>query len=250
MTASPTDDSRNAAGNDRRLYGRRLGRPLKATRAVAVERWLPKIGIALPEAGRLDPAALFAPAPGQQNQVREVWLEVGFGAGEHLLAQAAAHPEAGLIGCEPFINGMAALLRAIDQEPARAANIRVLMDDARPLIAALPDASIARAFVLFPDPWPKARHHKRRFVAKTNLDQLARVLTDGAELRLATDDPGYLRWMLVEMTDHPDFSWTARRPADWRGRPADSPKTRYEDKGLAGHPPAFMTWRRRSRKAG
>jgi tRNA (guanine-N7-)-methyltransferase len=224
---------------DQRVYGRRLGRPLRAARQSAVDVWLPRLGVAVPTApATLDPLSLFAPP------VTEAWLEVGFGAGEHLLAQAAAHPHAGLIGCEPFINGMAALLRAVDEQPARAANIRVLMDDARPLIASLRDASIARAFVLFPDPWPKARHHKRRFVAKANLDQLARVLQDGAELRLATDDPGYLRWMLIEMSDHPAFVWTARGPADWRLRPADSPKTRYEDKGLAGAAPAFMTWRR------
>lgn len=230
------------AHDDSRLYGRRLGRPLRAARQSAVDAWLPRIGVTVPQApASLDPLSLFAPP------VTEAWLEVGFGAGEHLLAQAAAHPQAGLIGCEPFINGMAALLRAVDEAPARAANIRVLMDDARPLIAALRDASIARAFVLFPDPWPKARHHKRRFVAKANLDQLARVLKDGAELRLATDDPGYLRWMLIEMTDHPAFAWTARRPADWRQRPADSPKTRYEHKGLAGAAPAFMSWRRKPR---
>ncbi len=225
-----------------RLYGRRLGRPLRAGRQSAVDSWLPRLGVTLPPApATLDPVALF------EAPVTEAWLEVGFGAGEHLLAQAAAHPHAGLIGCEPFINGMAALLSEIDHVPARAANIRVLMDDARLLLAGLKDASIAKAFVLFPDPWPKARHHKRRFVAKANLDQLARVLQDGAELRLATDDPGYLRWMLVEMTDHPAFRWTARRPADWRQRPADSPKTRYENKGLAGAAPAFMTWRRQPR---
>ena len=224
---------------DQRVYGRRLGRPLRAGRPSAVDAWLPKIGIAVPAVpAALDPLALFS------SPVREAWLEVGFGGGEHLLAQAAANPQAGLIGCEPFINGMAALLRAIDDEPARAGNIRVLMDDARPLIASFRDASLAKAFILFPDPWPKARHHKRRFVAKANLDQLARVLKDGAELRLATDDPGYLRWMLIEMADHPAFAWTARRPAEWRQRPADSPKTRYEDKGLAGAAPAFLTWRR------
>jgi tRNA (guanine-N7-)-methyltransferase len=224
---------------DQRVYGRRLGRPLRAGRQSAVDSWLPKIGITVPaDPGSLDPLTLFS------SPVSEVWLEVGFGGGEHLLVQAAANPQAGLIGCEPFINGMAALLSAIDDAPTRAANIRLLMDDARPLIASLRDASLAKAFILFPDPWPKARHHKRRFVAKANLDQLARVLKDGAELRLATDDPGYLRWMLIEMADHPAFAWTARRPADWRQRPADSPKTRYEDKGLAGVAPAFMTWRR------
>jgi tRNA (guanine-N7-)-methyltransferase len=238
---SPNDD-----GSDRteigRIYGRRLGRPLRAGRQTAVEAWLPRVGVTPPaEPASLDPVSLF------ESPVTEAWLEVGFGGGEHLLAQAAAHPHAGLIGCEPFINGMASLLSELDRAPARAANIRVLMDDARLLIAGLKDASVARAFVLFPDPWPKARHHKRRFVAKANLDQFARILQDGAELRLATDDPGYLRWMLIEMTDHPAFTWTARRPGDWRERPADSPKTRYEDKGLAGAAPAFMTWRRKPR---
>jgi len=237
--STPPAERPGAKPVDQRVYGRRLGRPLRAGRQSAVDAWLPKIGIKTPTVpASLDPLALFD-AP-----LAEAWLEVGFGGGEHLLAQAEANPQAGLIGCEPFINGMAALLRAIDEAPARAANIRVLMDDARPLIASLRDASLAKAFILFPDPWPKVRHHKRRFVSRANLDQLARVLRDGAELRLATDDPGYLRWMLAEMSDHPAFRWTARRPADWRQRTADSPKTRYEDKGLAGAAPAFMTWRR------
>ena len=113
------------------------------------------------------------------------------------------------------------------------------------VMKALPDASLSRAFVLFPDPWPKSRHHKRRFVQRANLDVLARLLKPGAELRLATDDPSYLPWMIEHACTHAAFEWLAERPADWRGRPADWPPTRYEQKMLAGHQPAFLRFRRR-----
>jgi len=125
------------------------------------------------------------------------------------------------------------------------ANIRLFTDDARLLIAALPDRSLGRVFVLFPDPWPKTRHHKRRFVQTETLDQLARVMKAGAELRLATDDPSYLPWMVEHAGRHPAFEWLAERPEDWRKRPADWPQTRYEQKMLAGHRPAFLRYRRR-----
>ena len=118
-------------------------------------------------------------------------------------------------------------------------------DDAMLVMKALPDASLSRAFVLFPDPWPKSRHHKRRFVQRANLDVLARLLKPGAELRLATDDPSYLPWMIEHACTHAAFEWLAERPADWRGRPADWPPTRYEQKMLAGHQPAFLRFRRR-----
>ena len=139
--------------------------------------------------------------------------------------------------------------RAGEIERRALANVRVLPDDARPLLAALPPRSIGRVFILFPDPWPKARHHKRRLVAPATLDRLAEIMTDGAELRLATDDPSYLAWMLEHVTAHPAFAWTARRPADWRERPADWPATRYEAKARkAGRASAFLRFERRSRK--
>jgi tRNA (guanine-N7-)-methyltransferase len=173
---------------------------------------------------------------------RELWLEVGFGAGEHLVWQAEHHPDVGLIGCEPFINGVAKCLAHIERTGV--SNVRLFTDDARLVMAALPDRSLSRAFVLFPDPWPKTRHHKRRFVQRENLDTLARLLKAGAELRLATDDPSYLPWMVEHACTHPAFAWLADRPSDWRGRPDDWPATRYEEKMLAGHQPVFLRLRR------
>ncbi len=186
---------------------------------------LPRVAVALPPPGQaLDPRRLF-PA-----SLSQVWLEIGFGSGEHLATQAAAHPHVGLIGCEPYVNGVASLLSRMDRDGL--ANIRVLADDARLLLAALTEASIARAFVLFPDPWPKKRHHKRRLISQATLDALARVLVDGAELRIGLDEPDYIRWTLERFIVHPAFSWPARGPEDWRRRPQDWPSTRYERRAV------------------
>ncbi|HUA50649.1 MAG TPA: tRNA (guanine(46)-N(7))-methyltransferase TrmB [Candidatus Sulfotelmatobacter sp.] len=174
------------------------------------------------------------------------WLEIGFGAGEHLAWQALAHPEVGLIGCEPFVNGVAAALARI--EASKIANLRIWPEPAAPLLDVLPAASLERVFVLFPDPWPKVRHHKRRFVQRANLDRLARLMIDGGELRLVTDDPDYCRWMLAQLIDHGAFAWLARRPADWRERPADWPPTRYERKARAAdRAPVYLRFARRAR---
>ena len=162
--------------------------------------------------------------------VSDLWLEIGFGGGEHLAAQAAANPGTGFIGCEPFINGVASLLAEIDR--LGLTNIRIFDDDARLMLKALPDACLGRVFVLFADPWPKKRHHRRRFIAPDTLDQLARLMKDGAELRFASDHMGYVRWALSRLTAHADFQWTAAGPADWRTRPADAVETRYEEKAL------------------
>jgi tRNA (guanine-N7-)-methyltransferase len=203
---------------------------------------LPDLALSLPETGTLDPARLFDPAPAN------VWLEIGFGGGEHLAAQAAAHRDTGIIGCEVFQTGVVKLLSQV--EALHLDNVRILADDARLLLAVLPDASLGRAFILFPDPWPKQRHHKRRLVAGDTLAALARVLKDGAELRLATDDADYLRWMLARVTAHPDFEWLVDGPADWRTRPEDWPATRYEAKAIAaGRRPVFLRLRRRVRTA-
>ena len=224
------------------LYGRRHGRPLRQHRAELLETLLPAVRLERPEPGsRLDPAALFA------LPLREVWLEVGFGGGEHLAAQAAANPEVGIIGCEPFINGVAGLLGHVERGQL-AGRVRILADDARTLIDALPEASIGRAFVLFADPWPKKRHWERRFIGPANLDRLARVLKDGAELRLASDDPGLITWMLDHTWHHPAFEWLARKAEDWRSRAADWPPTRYEQKAIeAGRKPVFLRFKRRER---
>jgi tRNA (guanine-N7-)-methyltransferase len=223
------------------FYGRRRGRPLRAGQRERRTILLPQLSFALPESGGgLNPAGLF------DATMREIWLEIGFGGGEHLADQAEYHPEIGFIGSEVFENGVVKLISEIDRR--RLANIRLYPDDVRPLLAALPLRSIGRVFVLFPDPWPKARHHKRRLIAPATLDRLADIMTDGAELRLATDDPSYLTWMLEHATAHPAFSWTARRPADWRERPADWAATRYEQKARsAGRNPVFLRFERRTR---
>jgi tRNA (guanine-N7-)-methyltransferase len=202
------------------LYGRRLGRPLSVQQTALVETFLPKISI--PD-GPIDLAVLFPKA-------RAYALEVGFGGGEHLAAQAGAHPDTGFIGCEPFVNGVAKLLTQIDAE--RLTNVRVLMDDARLLIPRLPDRSLSAAYVLFPDPWPKLRHHKRRFIQTQTLDQLARVLKPGGTLRVATDHPDYAIWALQHLMADSRFRWTAERAADWNVRGEDWPATRYEQKAI------------------
>lgn len=219
-------------------YGRRRGRRLRGAQQALLRDLLPRVRIELPEAGPFDPRAAFG------GGARDIWLEIGFGGGEHLAAQAADHPDIGLIGCEPFVNGVVSLLAHVRARGL--ANVRVWPGDARALMARLPDGCLARAFVLFPDPWPKARHHKRRLVAPPFLDEMARLLRPGGELRLATDDRDYAVWMLAHLTAHPALRWLARRPADWRARPPDWPETRYERKALAaGRRPVYLRFRRR-----
>ncbi|SMH55567.1 tRNA (guanine(46)-N(7))-methyltransferase TrmB [Azospirillum agricola] len=241
-----TDQPFDSADSSNRLFGRRKGRPLRKRRTELLDTLLPTLEIPVPKPGeRVDPQALFT-RPGQSEPAQDVWLEVGFGSGHHLAWQARHNPEIGLIGAEPFVNGVAALLGLLDDD--KLGNVRVLPDDARPLLDALPDASIGRAFVLFADPWPKKRHADRRFIGPENLPRLARVLKDGAELRLASDDMGLVRWMLEHTVKHPDFEWTARVPSDWRVRPADWPATRYEEKAIAaGRKPVFLRFVRKPR---
>jgi tRNA (guanine-N7-)-methyltransferase len=224
----------------RTLHGRRRGKKLRLGQQSLLDTLLPRLALALPsEPERIDLARLFGGGPLPPGGV---WLEVGFGAGEHLVWQAEQHPGIGLIGCEPYLNGVAKCLAQIER--AGVTNIRLFTDDARLVMAALPDRSLSRAFVLFPDPWPKTRHHKRRFVQRESLDRLAELMLPGSELRLATDDPSYLPWMVEQACIHPGFDWLAQGPADWRQRPADWPQTRYEKKMLAGKP-TFLRLRRR-----
>ena len=221
------------------LYGRRRGRRLRAGQQELLAELLPKLRIALPERGeRLDLAALFGPA------IRDVWFEIGFGGGEHLAWQAERNPDVGFIGAEFFLNGVVSLLGHLAR--GGIGNVRIHPEDARPLLHALPDQSIGRAFLLFPDPWPKARHARRRFVSPDNLGELARILKPGAELRVASDDAGYIAWALEHLTRSPDFKWLAEGPADWRVRPEDWPPTRYEQKAVkAGRRPVYLRFRLR-----
>lgn len=204
----------------RRLYGRRKGFKLRNRQQQLVEDLLPQVSVPLPPEGQgLDPASLFD-AP-----VREVWLEIGFGKGEHMAALAAANPDIGFIGCEPFQTGVVGALNHIDEK--NLSNIRIHMGDALEVLERLPDASLGRVFLLHPDPWPKARHAKRRFMNPGPLDMVARKLRPGGEFRVATDHPIYMEWTVMQMNRRDDFLWTAEKPADWEVRPEDWPATRY-----------------------
>lgn len=226
-----------------RFYGRRRGHRLRPARQSLIDDLLPQVAVPLPPGtAPVDPHQLFAPVPSA------VWLEIGFGGGEHLAAQARAHRDIGFIGCEPFVNGVASLLNHIADDGV--GNIRVWADDARYLLPRLPKASIDRAFVLFPDPWPKRRHHGRRFLSAAGLASLARLLADDAELRIATDHPGYRDWILMQLGKVTEFAWTARTPQDWSVRPDDWPATRYEEKARArGARCTYLRWRRCPRDA-
>src|ERR1700744_2141803 len=211
--------------NRRKLYGRRKG-PKLSDRQKGLRGWLLQELAYVPG---VDPKF--------PDSVREVWLEVGFGAGEHLVALAKANPHVGLIGAEPYEMGMAKILTKLEENPLN--TVRLFEGDGRDIIEALPDASLGRFFLLFPDPWPKPRHHKRRFLQMEMLDELARVLKPGAELRFATDDKSYLPYALERVLAHPKSEGLAKGMIDWSTRPADWPPTRYETKAIKG-PPAFL----------
>jgi len=202
-----------------RLYGRRQGHKLRTGQAALVEDLLPRVS--LPEAGPLDAPTLFGDAC-------PLHLEIGFGAGEHLAGQALAHPDHGFIGCEPFLNGMVGALNHIDSQGLT--NIRLHMGDALDVLARLPDASLERVYLLHPDPWPKARHAKRRMMNPGPLDLIAAKLKPGGEFRFGTDHPIYVRWAMMQMNARCDFSWTAQSAHDFLTRPDDWPETRYERK--------------------
>ena len=216
-----------------RSYGRRKGRPLSARKERLLGELLPQLRLDLETSAPSRLRDLFTVPVG------EVWLEIGFGSGEHLLWQAEHHCDVGLIGCEPFINGVASLLGAIEQQGL--ANIRVHDGDAREVLGWLPDGSISRIFLLFPDPWPKKRQLKRRLLAPEPVTALARVLVPGGELRFASDDADYAAHALFLVGQSGAFSWLAARPQDWRERPADWPETRYERKAVGqGRRPVYL----------
>jgi tRNA (guanine-N7-)-methyltransferase len=172
----------------------------------------------------------------------ETWLEIGFGGGEHMAAQAQRRPDVLILGAEPFQNGVASALRHLDERALT--NVRIEDGDVRALMARLPDASIARIFILFPDPWPKARHHKRRLVQPETLDEFARLLKPGGRLRFASDWADYVDWTAIRFAGHTAFRWTADRADDWRRPPADHVTTRYEEKRLGDCAPVFLDYER------
>ena len=224
-------------GPRRNFYGRRQGRPLRENRKRLMESLLPSITVVVRPNETIDPSQLFA-AP-----KREYWLEIGFGGGEHLAAQAKANPDVGLIGCEIFLNGIASALSHIDAD--KLGNVRIYPEDVRDLLPALKPQSLDRIFLLFPDPWHKTRHAGRRFVNQANLDIVANLLKPGGEFRVGSDDPVYIGWALAHTTRHPAFKWLAEQSSDWLVRPADWPPTRYEQKAIAqGRVPHYFRFRR------
>jgi tRNA (guanine-N7-)-methyltransferase len=211
-----------------RSYGRLKSRTIKPRQAALMETLLPALRV---PAQPFDPRTLM---PG----AAEAWLEIGFGGGEHLAAQAARRPDVLFVGAEPFQNGVASALRHIDEQGL--GNVRLHDGDARELLARLPDASLERVFVLFPDPWPKARHHKRRLLQADTAHELARVLAPGGRLRFASDWADYVDWSLARLIAAPGLAWTAETAADWRTPPADHVTTRYEEKRLGDCAPVFL----------
>ena len=203
----------------RRLYGRRQGHKLRAGQSALVEDLLPRV--AVPAAASLNASALF-------GDDRPLQLEIGFGRGEHLAWQAANRPDHGFIGCEPFLDGVVGALAHV--RDAGRENVRIHMGDALDVLERLPDASLDRAYLLHPDPWPKARHAKRRFMNDGPIALLAAKLKAEAEFRFGTDHPVYVRWALMVMARQPRFDWLAGRAEDFRVRPDDWPQTRYEQK--------------------
>ena len=239
MGIAPEDGGR--AGNEpaaaAQLYGRRKGKKLRPHQACLMQELLPRLSI---DVSRpiADLAAEFAARPA------EIWLEIGFGGGEHLIAEAMAHPQAGFLGCEPFVNGVAKLLTQI--EAAGCNNLRLFEGDAALLIARLPACSLDGVYLLYPDPWPKRRQRKRRFVSDAMLRQLARVMRSGAELRFATDIDDYAGWTLARVLRSDDFIWPAEQAGDWQRPWQGWSSTRYEAKAIAaGRRPAYLTFVRK-----
>ena len=216
--------NRQAPERDLRSYGRRRGRGLTPRQKALWKQVLPRVALPLDARTLQRVSDMFVPA------TNKIWLEIGFGGGEHLIWQATHNPDAGLIGCEPFEDGVVKVLSAVQAEGL--ANVRVHADDGRPLLRLLPEASVDRIFVLFPDPWPKKRHHKRRLVSSETIAELARISRTGGELRIATDIGEYACAILRAVLGHGSFRWTAMGPDDWRKRPSDWPPTRYETKAL------------------
>lgn len=203
----------------RRLYGRRQGHALRRGQAELVENLLPQISVA--EHGPLDSLSLF-------GDDRPLHFEIGFGAGEHMAGQAMKNPDHGFIGCEPFINGVVGALGHVRDNGL--SNIRLHMGDALDVLERLPDNSLSRVYLLHPDPWPKVRHAKRRFMNPGPLDMISKKLRSGGEFRVGTDHPIYCRWTMMQMGKREDFKWLAESAADFQSRPDDWPQTRYEAK--------------------
>ena len=215
-----------------RLYGRSKGKALRQHQTELMATLLPRLAL-----------DLSAPLPLRAD--RETRLEIGFGGGEHLIEAATREPEVDFFGCEPFVNGMARLLTRIDERGL--ANIRLFQGDAAEVLDRLPDASLSRVYLFYPDPWPKRRHRKRRFVSEENLARLARVMKPGSELRFATDIDDYAAWTLARLRVCDAFKWRVGAASDWLTPWEGWTQTKYEAKAVAaGRRPVYLTFVRQS----
>ena len=235
---------------DKRFYGRRKGKPIRASRQKLIEELLPRVALKKPVEGEiLEPNRLFGIEP------REVWLEIGFGGGEHVAELAKKYPDVGIIGAEPFMNGVASLLAHLngshqvpvahtDLEAGRTDNVRIWADDVRPLFAHFPAGCFERIFILYPDPWPKARHAERRFIGQKNIPALARLISETGTLFVATDVADYAAWAEEQMAESRLFEQVNSNPAV---PPEDWIPTRYERKGIAaGRRPTYLVFRKKT----
>ena len=219
------------------FFGRRRGKAIRPLQAAALAEGLERYRLDLTSPAPQDIGTLFS------AEVADVHLEIGFGGGEHLMHEASSHPGIGFIGVEPFVNSMAKMMTALAEKPL--ANLRVHDDDATRLLDWLPDASLAGIDLLYPDPWPKKKHWKRRFVGQVNLGRFARVLRTGGEFRFASDIGSYVNWTLLACEAHGGFAWQAADSTDWKTPYAGWPGTRYEAKALReNRRPAYLKFRR------
>ena len=224
-------------GSQRAFFGRRKGHPLKPRQTALFDTLLPRLALDLTKSAPTDLRTLFAPA------IDDLRLEIGFGGAEHLIARAKASPHIGFVATDAFLNAIAKALVAIDENAL--ANIRLYFGDASELLDWLPNAAVSRIDLLYPDPWPKRRHWKRRFIQDESLKCLARILKRGGELRFATDIPDYMAYVLARALRSPDFIWTAESADDWRQPWQEFSGTRYEAKARReGRVPAYLTFRR------
>jgi tRNA (guanine-N7-)-methyltransferase len=231
MADAPNDDAPEDKVNKRLIYGRRQGHRLHKKQARLVDEWLPRL--------TPDVTAEHVPADWFAKKYDDYVLEIGFGGGEHLAARALANPQTGFIGCEPFLNGVAKLVATVADEGRE--NIAIYQNDARTILDALPDGAMSTVYLLYPDPWPKKRHYKRRFVSAENLAAIHRVLRLGGRFFLASDIAAYIDWSLIHIGAHGGFHWEATQADEWRVPPADWPGTRYEAKALAaGRKPVYL----------
>lgn len=234
MTPKNIDNSEAQTSQDTRFYGRRKGRAIKPGQRTLLNTLLPQFEITEEIVTRITPDLSFKDLlltlSFDKADYKSIWFEIGFGGGEHLAQRTADNPDIAFIGCEPFINGVCSLLKHINDK--NLTNIRILPDDCRPLLQRLPNDCLEKAFLLFPDPWPKLKHRERRFIHPESLKELTRLFKQGGEFHFASDDPVLLEWSVSHLKADPHFVLDYTAPNESESRPASWPQTRYEQKAI------------------